>query len=182
MAEKEPEGHARAAKAAPDNKKNQKANPVNTIQAVLSTGSAAAQANLLLELTEHLAEGKNVQQVVGDVCRVRTTCPLERKRCAGAKQSTTHRPHGAYASLRVLRFLFLADRELTCSFSSLPQRPPPWSSAWHTTQSKYLVYTIMTGCTCVKAYCKISVTNSPWRSRYVYWSSLRCCQRSTLTE
>lgn len=47
------------------------ANPVNTIQAVLSTGSTAAQANLLLELTEHLAEGKNVQQVVGDVCRVR---------------------------------------------------------------------------------------------------------------
>lgn len=55
-----------------DKPKDQKAtNPVNTIQAVLSTGSTAAQANLLLELTEHLAEGKNVQQVVSDVCRVR---------------------------------------------------------------------------------------------------------------
>jgi hypothetical protein len=44
---------------------------VNAIQAILESGTTAAQANLLLELTEHLAEGKAVSSVVSDVCRVR---------------------------------------------------------------------------------------------------------------
>lgn len=43
---------------------------VNAIQAILESGTTAAQANLLLELTEHLAEGKAVSSVVSDVCRV----------------------------------------------------------------------------------------------------------------
>lgn len=48
------------------------ANPaVTAIQAILESGTTAAQANLLLELTEHLAEGKSVSSVVSDVCRVR---------------------------------------------------------------------------------------------------------------
>ena len=49
---------------------------VNAIHAILETGSTAAQANLLLELTEHLAEGKAVSSVVSDVCRVRVPCEL----------------------------------------------------------------------------------------------------------
>lgn len=67
MSESQPESQPPERERAKDQKGT---SPVNTIQAVLSTGSTAAQANLLLELTEHLAEGKNVQQVVGDVCRV----------------------------------------------------------------------------------------------------------------
>lgn len=49
---------------------------VNAIQAILESGTTAAQANLLLELTEHLAEGKAVSSVVSDVCRVCFAAPL----------------------------------------------------------------------------------------------------------
>jgi hypothetical protein len=54
-------------------------NPVNAIQIILSSGTTAAQANLLLELTEHLSEGKAVSSVVSDVCRVRASVALRSK-------------------------------------------------------------------------------------------------------
>jgi hypothetical protein len=48
-------------------------NPLADIQVVLESGTTAAQANLLLELTEHLAEGKVVAPIVSHVCRVSTS-------------------------------------------------------------------------------------------------------------
>ena len=80
--------------------KNTAVNPaVNTIHAILETGSTAAQANLLLELTEHLAEGKIVSSVVSDVCRVRLPRQLSKAVCVNtaaedafpARLDATHR-------------------------------------------------------------------------------------------
>lgn len=42
-----------------------------TVQDTLQEGSPAAQANIILDLIEYIAEGKAVSAVVSDVCKVR---------------------------------------------------------------------------------------------------------------
>lgn len=48
--------------------------PAPSVQTTLTEGTTAAQANILLDLIEYIAEGKPVQSVVSDVCKVRTRC------------------------------------------------------------------------------------------------------------
>jgi hypothetical protein len=48
--------------------------PVATVQQTLTDGTPAAQANILLDLIEYIAEGKSVSSVVSDVCKVRDHC------------------------------------------------------------------------------------------------------------
>ena len=45
--------------------------PAATLQDTLENGTPAAQANILLDLIEYIAEGKSVSSVVTDVCKVR---------------------------------------------------------------------------------------------------------------
>jgi hypothetical protein len=51
-----------------------KRQPVATVQTTLQEGTFAAQANILLDLIEYIAEGKPVSSVVSDVCKVRGSC------------------------------------------------------------------------------------------------------------
>ena len=54
---------------APD--KDKKKQAPASVQTTLLEGTTAAQANILLDLIEYIAEGKPVSSLVSDVCKVR---------------------------------------------------------------------------------------------------------------
>jgi hypothetical protein len=54
---------------------SKKAAPITTVQDTLKDGAPAAQANIILDLIEYIAEGKAVSSVVSDLCKVSHLLP-----------------------------------------------------------------------------------------------------------